>query len=258
MGDAAMENRKTLEGQGSGVWDAAYNRGGNICFYPDVEIVRFINRFIRKRHGVNEFEDLTPLLSADSAAFASLDLGCGIGRHVKFLDEFGLNPYGIDLSGTAVSMGKEWMLSMNRPDLSEKMYVASVAELPFEDDFFGLCVSSGVLDSMPRRIAVQGLKEVKRVLKRDALMYLNLILSSEKQDADELVQEGYEEGTIQSYFTVETIKKFLSEFEIVDFKIITLTDDAFREKNKRAHIVVRNSKHGSAVRLYPQCGKQNK
>lgn len=234
------ENTEQMREQGSHIWDAAYNRGGNICFYPDEEVVRFINRFVCKRHGIREFENITPLLSADPTSFASLDLGCGIGRHIKFLDEFGLNPYGIDLSGTAISMGKEWMLSMDRPDLSEKMYVASVTNLPFKDHYFGLCVSSGVLDSMPRSIAVQGLKEVKRVLKRGALMYLNLVMGGEKQDADELVKEGYEEGTVQSYFTVESIKEFLSEFEIVDFHIITLTDDVFQEKNKRAHVIIKN------------------
>ena len=38
--------------QGQNVWNDAYENRGNILFYPHEEIVRFINKFIRKRTGV--------------------------------------------------------------------------------------------------------------------------------------------------------------------------------------------------------------
>ncbi|PWT26055.1 methyltransferase domain-containing protein [Butyrivibrio fibrisolvens] len=230
-----------LERYGSKQWNASYTRGGNILFYPHEEIIRFVNKYVRKRHDINVFEDILPLLSSEKN-FSSLDLGCGIGRHVKYLDESGLNPYGIDLSETAISKGKEWLISIGKKELADKLTIGSVTNLPYEDNTFGICVSHGVLDSMPREIAVKGMQEVKRVLLPGALMYLDLIMGTELIEGDTIVDDGYEQGTIQSYFTVDSIKEFLSEFDIIDFNIITSTDDTGTLRNKRAHLIIKNLK----------------
>ena len=224
------------------VWNTSYRKGGNILFYPHEEIIRFVNKYVRKRYSIDKFEDKMQLLISHPETFASLDLGCGIGRHVKYLDECGLNPYGIDLSDKAIGLGKQWMKSVERDDLADRLTVASVTEIPFDDDYFSICVSHGVLDSMPREIAVLGMKEVRRVLRADALMYLDLIMDTESREGDEVVDSGYEKDTTQSYFTVATIKEFLSDFEIVDFNIIYNTDDLGILRNKRAHLVIRNTK----------------
>lgn len=223
----------------SKVWNDSYNRGGNVLFYPHEEIIRFVNRYVRKRYSLESFEDISPLLAETS--YNSLDLGCGVGRHIKFLDEFHLNPYGIDLSDTAIGMGKEWFSAIGRKDLADKMFVANILKLPFLDNFFSLCVSHGVLDSMPRNVAYEGMKEVKRVLKPGALMYLDLIMDGNRE-GDEIVKDGIEAGTIQSYFTVATIKELLDGFEIVSFEIITHSDEHDVVSNKRAHLVAANNK----------------
>lgn len=230
-----------LKEQGQTLWNDAYERGGNICFYPHEEIIRFINKYVRKRKGTNEFENLMAISSDDWESFASLDLGCGIGRHVKFLDEFGLNPYGIDLSDTAISMGKHWLSSIGKSSLAEKLIVGSVTELPFEDNYFEICVSHGVLDSMPREVAIKGIEETHRVLKPDALMYVDLVMDTSRGNKDEIVDSGYEKDTVQSYFTVESIKHLLEDqFDILEFKIINWTDENGNEKNKRAHLIIKN------------------
>ena len=212
--------------------------GGNILFYPHEEIIRFINKYVRKRIGYNSFENVMKLSDKDWRDFKSLDLGCGCGRHVKFLNEFGLNPYGIDLSDTAISLGKEWFMHIGEHDLVEKLIVGNVENLPFENNFFNICVSHGVLDSMPRDIAQNGLKESLRCLKKDGMMYFDLIMSS--SDKDEIQTAGLEKDTVQSYFTVESIKKFISTAaKIIDFKIINWTDSNEHIINKRAHIIIK-------------------
>ncbi len=166
-----------------------------------------------------------------------------MGRHVKFLDEFGLNPYGIDLSDTSISLGREWFTSIGKPSLGERIQVSSVEQLPFDDDYFTICISCGVLDSMPREIAKKGIKEAHRVLKNNGLMYIDLIMDTSRGDKDEIVDFGYEKGTIQSYFTQESIKKFIgSEMEILNMKVITWHDGGKEETNRRAHIILRNIK----------------
>lgn len=214
--------------------------GGNICLHPHEEIIRFLNKYVRKRVSPNEFADIKPNLDSTTA---SLDLGCGMGRHVELLDEFQLNPYGIDLSDTAIEFGKQWFDYIGKKDLGNRLIVGSVADMPFEDNFFDICVSHGVLDSMPRDIARLGMQEVHRVLKKDALMYFDLIMDTNRPDGDEIVDSGYEKDTIQSYFTVDSIKEFIgNDFEILQFKIVTWTDEMGLETSKRAHLIIRKNK----------------
>ncbi len=216
--------------KGQNEWNDAYNRGGNIVFYPNEEVVRFLNRFVRKRRGISDFEAIYDMEDRAWEDFKSLDLGCGIGRHVRLLEEFGLNPYGIDLSDAAVTYGKKWFGSMDMSDVSDRLQVASVDSIPFDDGFFDVCISESVLDSMPRQVARDGIIEIWRVLRRDGLFFLSLIMDSQRKDGDVIVDFGYEKGTIQSYFTMEGIESLLKDyFEIVDMNIVTTEDMFFQD-----------------------------
>lgn len=211
--------------------------GGNICFYPHEKIIRFVNKYVRKKQYDGSFKNVMNINSGEWDCFASLDLGCGIGRHVDFLDDFKLNPYGIDLSDTAIEMGKNWFHSKGKEYLSQRLMVESVAELPFDNDYFNICVSHGVLDSMPRDIAIKGIAEVYRVLKPGALMYCDLIMS--KEDKEEVQKDGYEKDTIQSYFDVNSVKSFFGDgFRIIEFKIIVWENEEGIENNRRAHLII--------------------
>ena len=181
------------------MWNEAYGRRGNIVFYPNEEIVRFLNRYVRKRTGISDFMDIMPLEASEWRNFASLDIGCGIGRHIKLLDEFGLNPHGIDLSSEAIAEGRKWMGVLDKQELADRMLVASVTDLPYEDDFFNICVSHSVLDCMPRDTARKGLQEAFRVLKKNGLMYLDFYMDDTKGDMDEEVLSGFDKGTVKSY-----------------------------------------------------------
>lgn len=231
---------KIWKDDGKENWNDAYKRGGNICFYPHEEIVRFVNRYVRKRDGIDDFHNLMNVTEDDWNNFKSLDLGCGIGRHVKFLDEFGLNPYGIDLSNTAIEMGQKWFRSLGREDLAQKLTVGSVTELPYDDETFWICVSCGTLDSMQREVAQKGMEEAFRVLKKNGLMYLDLIMGIQDKNGDEIVDSGYEKDTVQSYFTYDSIRGFLGECaEIIRFEIIMHSDEHENITGRRAHLVVR-------------------
>lgn len=91
---------------------------------------------------------------------------------------------------------------------------------------------------MERGSAIQGLKELKRVLKSNGLVYMDLIMDDQLGNMDQIVDEGYEKDTIQSYFTKDSIKEFLgSEIQIVEFKIIMCADENGCVFDKRAHII---------------------
>lgn len=227
-------------------WNRSYAAGDNVLFYPHEEIVRFLNQYVRKRTGMTEFTNVMQLTDTEWECFQSLDLGCGTGRHMKLLDEFGLHPYGIDLSDTAVELGRLWFTSLNRPDLAAHMMVGSATALPYEDGTFQICVSHGTLDSMPKKAAEQALREALRVLKKDGMMYFDLILDPDGTDREEIVTTAHENGTVQSYFTIESIKDWIGSLagegrscRMMDCKIITWSDMYGKERNRRAHIMIR-------------------
>ena len=221
-------------------WNESYAEGGNVLFYPHEEIIRFINKYVRKRTGFASFKNVMNLSECEWKNFKSLDLGCGCGRHVNFLDEFGLNPYGIDLSNKAIALGKEWFKHIGKNSLVDRLLIGNVENLPYPNEFFNICVSHGVLDSMPRDIAQKGIKESFRCLKGGGMMYLDLIMDIDSNDKEEIQASGFEKNTVQSYFTTSSIKNFIPiEAKIVDFKIINWCNCEGTTFNKRAHIIIK-------------------
>lgn len=73
-------------------WEESYKRHENFIFYPHDEVVKFLNRFVRKRIDIDEFIDILPM------PLKGLDFGCGIGRQTILMEEFGIEAYGIDIS----------------------------------------------------------------------------------------------------------------------------------------------------------------
>jgi 2-polyprenyl-3-methyl-5-hydroxy-6-metoxy-1,4-benzoquinol methylase len=85
-------------------WDKSYENRDNFVFYPHEEVIRFVSKFIRKKVGLAEFRDV----ASDISKACVLNLGCGIGRHVIYCHDMGLEAYGVDLSDVAVEMAREW------------------------------------------------------------------------------------------------------------------------------------------------------
>jgi hypothetical protein len=56
-------------------WEDSYKNRDNFLFYPNEEVIRFVSKYLRKRKGLDEFQDIN--LSVDVPNF--LDLGCGVG-----------------------------------------------------------------------------------------------------------------------------------------------------------------------------------
>lgn len=90
----------------------------------------------------------------------TLHIGCGIGRIEKHLIKDVKECYGVDISEVMIKKA----VSHNR---SKNVFFVSNdgKSLPFENDFFDLVYSVLVFQHMPRKMFLQYLKEVKRVLK---------------------------------------------------------------------------------------------
>ncbi len=232
MGDL-IENIKIKE------WNNAYTNKDNFIFYPQEDIVRFISKYIRKRIGLNEFVDQNIYNESPKV----LDFGCGIGRHVKLLHEFKLDGYGFDLSNEAIDIAKDNFKKQNLSNIADKMEVANIINLPYEDNFFDFMLSHGVLDSMPYTIAKKGMHELHRCLKNNGKIYLDLISTSDHtfngRHFERTVSEKHEKGTIQLYFDKKRINALLvGLFRILEISEKINFDLVNKIKLARYHIVI--------------------
>lgn len=83
-----------------------------------------------------------------------LDVACGLGRLLEASQEYGVEPYGIDISGVAIAKAKERFPNFN-------LVEGNAEQLPYEDDFFNYVSCIGSLERMIN--LQQVLKEMLRV-----------------------------------------------------------------------------------------------
>ena len=203
-------------------WDASYSRGENHIHYPQVEVVKFINRFVVNRHSNDE----TSLRLKSDYPARALDFACGIGTHSFLLAEFGLDVIGLDISANAIKIANERaqnILSDNQTQVSFNKIDGPSDLSDYDDDFFNITIAESCLDSMSFELALEYIKEIKRVTSH--YLYLSLISSTGRHPTDEIVVDQHECGTVQSYYDEDRIDKLLGNLSksTVFFRKVTET-----------------------------------
>lgn len=223
-------------------WDKSYDNRDNFVFYPHEEVIRFVSKFIRKKIGLTDFIDVATDIEKGGRL---LDLGCGIGRHVIYCHEMGLESYGIDLSSTAVNVALDWGRKSGMLEVEQKIRQGDIRQLPWQDKFFRYAVSHGVLDSMPFEIARAACVELARVMHVGGLFYCDLISGDDSQHSrefsgEEVVQTAHEQGTIQLYFNLAKIQSMIQDvFEIVDCNLVRRENILRGGYTSRYHLVLK-------------------
>jgi len=203
------ETHNTLMDTKTNQWDQSYQRRENFIFFPKEEIVKFLNRFVRKRTGIKEYRDILDF----SRPVKGLDFGCGIGRQTLLMTEFGIDAYGLDISGYAVQMAKELAQALGYPHMVSRFNTIDGLAIPYEDRFFDITLCEAVLDSMPFPQARILLAEIQRVTRK--LAFISLVSGDNSQyyrefAGEETVATPHEQGTIQSYYNWEKIQRLLA------------------------------------------------
>ena len=107
-------------------------------------MVRFVNRYIRRRTGVDcwsqDFEGRPNFL----------DLGSGAGRHLAFLWENGFFPVGIELSEKACDQAMDLMMSKGAEASEFVIHAISSTELSLEDSSISYGIGIGQHDHTRR------------------------------------------------------------------------------------------------------------
>ena len=198
-------------------WDDVYKKELSTNWYPMLGIVRFSARYLKRRTGIDLYQ-----VKKDTNRI--LDVGCGNGNHVVFFAEQGFNVYGIDISGEAIEIANDWLA---RKGLKADLRVGDIEKLPFDDGYFDVVVSHGVLDHIPFLKAKKAMEEIKRVLLPRGYVFITLRSTEDSEfgrgkEVEHnafLLQNGYEKGIIQHYFGFEKIRDLFKGFEIFDLEL---------------------------------------
>jgi len=165
-------------------WDNHYLKDKARLSYPDENLVR--------------------LLRGLPGQGPALDLGCGSGRHVSLLGEFGFAPlYGGDLSVSSVQLCRE-----TYPEADFFSLDAEEFALPFVDSFFEVVVSWGVLHYNDAPTRARMLAEIRRVLRPGGFFLGTLRAAGDSH----FKSAGDLKALDVEFFNEETTRTLLGEF----------------------------------------------
>lgn len=232
------------------LWDASYDKGDNLLFWPNEEIVRFVSKYVVTRTGVSSYSRIT-----GTGEIRALDFGCGAGRHLLFLNGLGIKAFGVDISEKSLEIARDLVRleaagSELSQDAGSRILRTDGRLIPFPDNFFDFAVSHGVLDSMSWKAAEQSVRELSRVLAPNGLLYTDLISGENSQFetpvSGERIQTGpHETGTTQLYFNIESATELLSsEFLIEDYYLVS-TRNFLKESFGGRYSFILRKRHSS-------------
>jgi len=224
-------------------WADVYTKRFGGMWYPSEGCVKFSSRYLKRRVGIDVYD-------AKRSTGRILDAGCGIGRHVMFFAEQGFDVCGVDISKDGLEIANAWLA---KKGLKADLRVGDIGKLPFDDGYFDVAISYGVLDHVPFSEAKSAINEIKRVLTPDGYLYITLRSTEDAEfgRGDEVdhntfvLQEGYEKGIIQHFFDLEDIKELFEGLKIFDmelyeerFSSVFTVDKAYLQSSKggRGHI----------------------
>lgn len=150
----------------------------------------------------------------DNSNVHALDLGCGGGRHSQMLAELGLHLSSVDINE---GMREATARRLERSGLSSDIREGSIQSIPYEDDTFGVIVTTGVLHQARSfeeyRTCVQ---ELSRVTKSGGIVALNIFTNAVWDDTYKPV-EGEEftittqEGLLMTVLPKEIFVELMDE-----------------------------------------------
>jgi SAM-dependent methyltransferase len=228
-------------------WEESYARGDNNILYPQVEVIRFLNRYVCKR---NNDKTITQVIKTlNNRTPRGLDFACGVGTHCITFADFGVDGWGVDISSNAIQQAKK---NASVKSLSTDQFIeldATKQVLPFENNFFDFVVAESCLDSMPLDIAKKYIAELKRVC--SGLVYVSLIGKDDQMTADEFVVENkLELGTYQTTFNEDKITELLGaqSNDFIHFSLVSFVDVASRKvEGKRYYCVIESQNLHSEI-----------
>ena len=156
-----------------------------------------------------------------------LDLGCGAGRNLVYLSKKGFDMYGTDYAPEGLKIIKE---KLKKEKTSCRLKLGNIFnKLPYENDFFDAIISVQVLQHGKVNEIKKAIKEIKRVLKPEGLIFITLsgriskgkvrdyLIKTAKKIAPRtyVPTKGNEDGLTHFIYNKKLIKKHYYNFKIL-------------------------------------------
>jgi 2-polyprenyl-3-methyl-5-hydroxy-6-metoxy-1,4-benzoquinol methylase len=135
-----------------------------------------------------------------------LDVACGTGKLVQFLNEKGFQAYGCEPEDIAVNIAKK----INKKNTITKAFAS---HLPFNNDSFDLITGISLIEHLSKSEAIDFLKEVRRVLKPNGYIF---IVTPNFASPWRFIQGkkwfGYSDPTHINFFTPLSLASLLKDY----------------------------------------------
>jgi SAM-dependent methyltransferase len=202
-------------------WDTLYKRlirdnGNDLWKEPHEYLVEFFGR-----------------QEAPSHPFKILDLGCGTGRHLIFLEELGYQTFGLDISPTGLAYSREWLQKMDRP---VRILMADMTSLPYTSAVFDMIISTYVIHHNTLAGMRRTIKEMQRLLIPGGTILISIpSLRGYRHDKGQQIEPGtvipdigQDSGIPHHYSDLKEIACEFAEFVIREIKLDeAMNDDGF-------------------------------
>ncbi|MDO9493235.1 DVU_1556 family methyltransferase [Acetobacterium sp.] len=180
------------------------------CAYESPQMTELLGETLRP--GGFDLTDKGVACCHWTSADLLLDLGCGQGATVRYLDQtHGLNAVGIDPSHKLLAMARK-----NNPDKS--FLIGSGEAIPFQDDLFQGVLSECTLSLMTDMTAA--LKEVYRVMKNNGTFFITDVYARNPESLEAMKTHEFESCMRGLY----DLKQVQIDVESAGFEIILLED----------------------------------
>jgi SAM-dependent methyltransferase len=179
-----------------------------------------------------------------------LDIGCGGGRHLVWLERQGFRGHGMDSAPHALAHALARLRRDGRP---VRVALADMRALPFASDRFGAVIAHKVLYHGTRADMERAVDEVGRVL-RDEGLFVGTLLSTRTWKHGEgrclergtYVQErGLEAGVVHHYCDEAEARALLAGFDVDSLALDEFSDEDGNMHSHWQFLAIRRERAGS-------------
>jgi len=159
-----------------------------------------------------------------------LDVGCGGGRHLVWLERQGFPAHGTDSAPNGLARARAWL---QREERAVRIALADMRDLPFVSDRFGAAIAYHVLYHGLRADVRRALAEVERVL-RDEGLFVGTLLSTRTwkhgegtrlEDLTYIQERGPEAGVPHHYCDEAEARALLAGFDVDSLALDEFSDE---------------------------------
>jgi len=162
-----------------------------------------------------------------------LDLGCGTGRHLVFLESLGYQTYGMDISPTGILYSRKWLQEKGH---TARVLMADMTSLPYSSSSFHVIISTYVIHHNTLADIRETVQEIQRLLIPGGTILL-IIPSTRGYRHDKGVQlevgtiipdTGQDSGIPHHYFSLDEIAREFAAYIIHEVNLNeAMNDDGY-------------------------------